>query len=1064
MSLPDLSSLVTGGLAEKITAGARAVEGEHKPVTVLFVDVKGSMDLAARLDDEEWHATIDGLYSVLCSAVHRYEGTVGQFTGDGIMALFGAPVAHEDHPVRACLAALDLLDATAQFADEVRREHDVELAVRLGLNSGEVVLGRIGDDLRLEHTAVGHTVGLAQRMEQLATPGTACLSENTAKLLSNRFELKDRGPVPVKGVSAPVRIYELGPVRRVADTPEAAGRTARFVGREHELSVLQEALPGALAGEGCVVGITGEPGVGKSRLCQEFLREQSEVPVYSAQGVAHGQAAPFVPVLQLLRAFYGVDERDPPDVVRARIRDRLAGLDGSFEAELPLVYELLGVADPDQPLPVMDPEARQRQLLSLVGRQVRAAGRTSPSIVLLEDLHWFDQASAAVVGEIARSVEGTRTLVLATFRPGFSAAWMSDQAYRQLELEGLDDSSSSELVQALVGAGDSLQRLSRLIFERAEGNPFFVEELIQTLAETDHLEGEPGAYRLVRPVESELLPATVQALLAARIDRQGDDQKRLLQSAAVIGRAFTETLLRAVTELTHEDIRGTMADLKAAQLVVDWGQDHERAYAFKHALTQQVAYRSLLGPQRAILHARVAEASETEFAGSLDGHSALISHHWERARDPLRAGRWAARAAGWAGFASPLVAARQWRRVVELSRGAEMSEEQIQLGLTSRAMVMAFAWRQGLPEGQSLDEFEHELDILRDEGLGLAEAAGQRSAGVLMRGLHAGVHMFLGHLEEGWEKGMQLIELARSIGDIAVELTVCPLPLWSAATLGRWEDVERLADHELTLCASDPTLGGGPVVVCPGAWIRVVRGYAHVYAGRPAQAMAELEEAISIARTHDDVEVPGWAYLWLAHAAHFLSLDDRFVLELAEEAMSLAKRAATAYSRGWAHCTYGLALLHAGKWSAAQNALDEALHIWRPRRIGTISEPLALAYLSRAELGAGRSRDAVTTAKEAIAKARAIGTMAYEIDAQLALARAVLAEAGRSGSPTAEAALQRADKLVQITGSTTLRPDILIAQADLAEVQSDSDGRNRALRSAELLRRDLQGASLDASH
>jgi tetratricopeptide (TPR) repeat protein len=555
------------------------------------------------------------------------------------------------------------------------------------------------------------------------------------------------------------------------------------------------------------------------------------------------------------------------------------------------------------------------------------------------------------------------------------------------------------------------------------------------------------------------LPATVQALLAARIDRQAESEKVVLQAAAVIGRSFRETLLREVTGLSEHELGKRLASLQSAQLMTGSQAAMERELSFKHALTQQVAYRSLLTPQRATLHARVAGALQAQFSDSLDEHAALISHHWERAGDKLKAAGWGARAAGWAGFTNPLEADRHWRRVIALTDSPPPSPEAMRLALTARVMLLTFAWRQGVPEGHSPGEFERQVDRLCEEGQELARAAGDPSVETLLVALRAGFRCFSGRLEEGREQGLATIEMARSIGDVGLELALCPLPLWAAATLGRWHEVDALAKHERALCQDDPTLGGGPVLTCPGAWIRVVHGLYRVYAGRPGEAQHDLRDAIRLGREHNDVEAPAWAQLWLVHAAYFLGMDPEVVLELAREAMGMADRTATAYSRGWAHCAWGLALIHAREWAAAQDALRECLSIWGPRKIGTISEPLALAYLSRAELGQGNVDDAVAIAQDAIAKAMAIGARPYEIDGQLSLAHALLAQ--HQPSEAIDAALSRAEALVSSTGSITLQPQVLLVRASLAVLQGDRQGCEQALQAANTLRLEMGATNLE---
>src|SRR5262245_34814425 len=415
-------------LAEKILGSRSALEGERKQVTVLFADVKGSMELAEQVDPEEWHTILDRFFQLLVAGVHRFEGTVNQFTGDGIMALFGAPIAHEDHAQRACWAALHLQESVRAYADELRRTRGLNFSVRMGLNSGDVVVGTIGDDLRMDYTAQGHTVGLAQRTEQLAEAGRTYLTEHTAALVGGYFRLRGLGAFMLKGVRHPIHIHELegaGAWRTRLDVARARG-FSRFVGRADEMAAVEAAMARVFDGQGRVIGVVGEPGVGKSRLCHEVterVRAQG-VRVHTAHCVAHGKMIPFLPVLELLRDFFGLTEQDGDEAARRKIAGTLLLLDQALTDALPLVFDFLGVADPADPSPRMEPEARQRRLFALARQVTQARSRREPSLLLWEDLHWIDAGSAPFVETLVDAVGGTRTLLLVTFRPQYHAGWM----------------------------------------------------------------------------------------------------------------------------------------------------------------------------------------------------------------------------------------------------------------------------------------------------------------------------------------------------------------------------------------------------------------------------------------------------------------------------------------------------------------------------------------------------------------------------------------------------------------------------------------------------------------
>jgi class 3 adenylate cyclase len=501
----DPRALTPDHLAEKIRRGRSAVEGERKQVTVLFADVQGSMELTEGSDAEQWRRVMNGFFAILCDGVHRFEGTVDKFTGDGVMALFGAPIAHEDHAQRACYAALHLRDELAAHAAELRRTEGLNISMRIGVNSGEVVVGTIGEDLDMDYTAVGHTVGLAQRMESLAEPGKVYLSRYTAALVDGYLEFDDLGEFQVKGVSHPLHVYELtapGVARGRLDVSRARG-FSRFVGRDEEMRLLERVLEEALAGEAAVIGIVGEAGVGKSRLCHEFAKRcrGRGIPVYHAVGQAHARSVPLLPVLHLMRGYFEITDQDSDQTARERIAGKLLLLDDGFADDLPLIFELLSIPDPERPPPRMDPEARQRPILDAIRRLIRAQSAREPGVNLFEDLHWIDPASEAFLANQIEAIRGTRSITIVNFRPEYHAPWMSKSYYRQIALAPLGPEATQQLLAGLLGSHPSLAGLDELIRERTAGNPFFIEEVVQSLVEAGDLDGEPGAYRLVRMVD-----------------------------------------------------------------------------------------------------------------------------------------------------------------------------------------------------------------------------------------------------------------------------------------------------------------------------------------------------------------------------------------------------------------------------------------------------------------------------------------------------------------------------------------------------------------------------------
>ena len=647
----DPRSYTPKHLADKILQSKSALEGERKQVTVLFADIKGSMDMQEGIDAEDWHRIMDRFFEILTDGVHRFEGTVNQYTGDGIMALFGAPIAHEDHAQRACYAALRIRDGLRRFADELCTEHGIEFQTRIGLNSGDVIVGKIGNDLRMDYTAQGQTVGLASRVEQLAEPGRSYLTGHTARLVEGFFQLRDLGEFEIKGVAEPIRVHELegvGSVRSRLDISRARG-FSRFVGRVDKMATLEGALRRAREGHGQVVGVVGQEGVGKSRLCLQFVEQcrARGIRVLEAHCPAHGKTVPLLPILELLRNSFGITAEDTDQAAREKIAGRLLLLDRAFDDVLPLVFDFLGVPDPEKPPLQMDPEARQRQLYGFVRRLVQARSEREPAVLLFDDIQWIDEGSDAYLTQLVEATSGTRTLLLANFRPEYHAEWMGKSDYQQLPLSPLGPEAIDELLHELLGSDPTLAGLYDRIRERTGGNPFFIEEVVQSLAESESLSGARGAYRLLTPIEELAIPATVQAVLAARIDRLPEREKQVLQTAAVataVDKRFSESLLGQVAGMLVPDLAAALSRLQADEFIKEEALYPEMEYAFKHPLTQQVAYDSQLSERREQIHSAVARVLEELPTERLDAQAALIAYHWKRAREEGKAGDWQIRA------------------------------------------------------------------------------------------------------------------------------------------------------------------------------------------------------------------------------------------------------------------------------------------------------------------------------------------------------------------------------------------------------------------------------------
>jgi class 3 adenylate cyclase len=585
-------------LVEKILTSKSALEGERKHVTVVFADIKGSMELLANRDPEEARQILDPVLECMMAAVHRYEGTVNQVLGDGIMALFGAPLAHEDHAVRACYAALAMQEAIRRYSVEVRRTRGVEVQSRVGLNSGEVVVRAIGNDLHMDYSAIGQTTHLAARMEQLATPGSIRLTAETLRLAEGALQVTALGPVPVKGLAEPVEVFELvgaSTLRRRLQVAATRGLT-RFVGRQWELDALQQALAHAEAGYGQVVALIGEAGVGKSRLVYEFVHSHHTQGwlVLESASVSYGKATPYFPVIDLLKRYSHAEDHDETRTIQAKVTGQVLTLDPALQDVIPALLSLLDALPEDSPFRTLDPPQRRQRTLDALKRVLLRESQEHPLLLVFEDLHWIDSETQALLETLVESLPTARVLLLVNYRPEYQHGWGSKTYYTQIRLDVLPPASAGAFLQVLLGDDPGLTSLKRLLIARTAGNPFFLEESVRTLAETGVLVGQPGAYRLVQALPTIQVPATVQAVLAARIDRLPAEEKQLLQTAAVIGPEVPFPLLQAIAEVSEDILHRGLTHLQAAELLYEKHLFPERAYTFKHALTHEVAYGGLL--------------------------------------------------------------------------------------------------------------------------------------------------------------------------------------------------------------------------------------------------------------------------------------------------------------------------------------------------------------------------------------------------------------------------------------------------------------------------------------
>jgi len=964
---PTPESYTPKHLAERILTSRSALEGERKQVTVLFADLKGSMELLADHDPEDARKILDPVLERMMEAVHRYEGTVNQVMGDGIMALFGAPLAHEDHAVRACYAALRMQESVKRYSEETRRETGAPVSIRVGLNSGEVVVRSIGSDLRMDYTAVGQTTHLAARMEQAALPESIVIAPATLRLAEGYIDVRSLGPILVKGVSEPVEAFELsgaGPVRSRLQAMTARA-LSRFVGRDAELEHLGRALRQAGDGHGQVVAVTGEPGIGKSRLFYEFSRSHHAADwlVLESGSVSYGKTTPYLAVVDLLKTYFKIGDRDDQRQVREKITGKLLTLDRALEPSVPAFLALFDVPVDDPEWHASDPPQRRHRTLEALKRLFLAESRVQPLLLIFEDLHWVDSETQILLDTLIESLPAARILVLVNYRPEYQHAWSHKTYYMQLHIDPLPGKSAEEFLGALLGPDVGLDPLRKLLIERTEGNPFFLEESVRALVETGALTGERGAYRAGWAVQRLEIPATAQAILAARIDRLASGRKQVLQAASVIGKDVPFPLLHAVAEEEEEDaLRRALADLQATEFIYETRLFPDVEYTFKHALTHEVTYGTLLQDRRRTIHAKIVVAMEQLYRDRLGEQMELLAHHavrgevWEKAVVYLReAGTKAFVRSANADAVSYLT--RGLEIVALLPEGADRERHELALLLALGPAIQAL---KGLEAPEAERVFGPAGELSRRAGE--TGPAFQALWGQWM------VSAGLGRVGDARPIGGELLSLAEQSHDRALLLQAHHAMWETSFWLGELSAAEHHIRQRISLY--DPEqhrplafLYGGHD---PGVCCRQFSIWAHWLSGRPIQAGTASQAAIGLAEQLAHPPSLAQALTWTCvllfferngPAAGYLA---RRLVDLATERELPAWRAAGMIIDGWSRS-------EGGDGGAGIEQIREGLVA--ARKTGTLMplEPLYLMFLVDSCVRHGRAEEGLRATDDALA-------------------------------------------------------------------------------------------------
>jgi len=992
-----------------------AKPAEYKQVTVLFADVVHSMDIAAAVGAERLREIMADLADRCAAVVRRYGGTVDKFTGDGIMAVFGAPIALEDHAIRACLAALGVQEEAKRLAVDVAERDGVDLQLRVGLNSGEVIAGEIGSG-PFGYTAVGEQVGMAQRMESVAPPGGVMLTASTVRLVEGAATLGDSELVQIKGANEPVVAHRLLSVHE--RQPAITHAESTLVGRRWEMSAVEGLLERAIDGHGAAVGVVGSPGIGKSRLVREVTAKAAarNVEVFNAFCESHTKQIPFHAVARLLRAATGVEGLDAT-AARAHIRDRNRDADPE---DLLLFDDLLGIADPDMALPKIDPDARRRRLTALVN--TAALARENPAVYVIEDAHWIDEVSESMIADFLTVIPQTPKLVLITYRPEYRGALSQVADAQTIALAPLRDSETAALVSELLGPDPSVRGLAQTIAEKAAGNPFFAEEMVRDLAERGVLSGHRSAYLSTAEVAEVTVPATLQATIAARIDRLNPKAKRTLSAAAVVGSRFGLDLLTVL---------GTgpvVADLVSAQLIDQVSFTRQPEYVFHHPLIRTVAYQSQLKSDRAELHRRVADAIQSRNPAAAEENAALIAEQLQAAGDPHAAYGWHMRAATWATNRDIAAARLSWERAQTIADALPADDPgRAAMRIAPRTMLCGIAWR------AHMDVAGARFDELRE----LCTAAGDKaSLAIAMAGLVID-HAFRDRVREASQLASEAMALIESIGDPTLAVGLSLGPIYAKLESAELSDVLRWSQRVIDLADGDPSKGN-LLFGSPLALAFTTRALARFCLGR-AGWRDDLRHGLAMARSADPVSyatVVGYVYVWVLPYG-VLRPDDSAMREI-EDALQIAERSGDDLAVAVAQGTLGVALVHRptdAERDRGQKLLAEVSEVLMRRRHNLCDRPLIDVYSAREAARCGDRAEALPLMLAAVDHLFRQGRLLiHGVAATGVLVEALLDRRADGDVAEAEAAIERltaapADEGLVIREIWLLRLRALLASA-----------------------------------
>jgi class 3 adenylate cyclase/tetratricopeptide (TPR) repeat protein len=980
----------------QLLASKAVIEGERKQVTVLFADLRGSMELIADHDPEDARNILDPVLALIMDAVHRYEGTVNQLMGDGLMALFGAPIAHEDHAVRACHSALKIQESVERFAIDLRARSGMDVQLRVGLNSGEVVVRSIRNDLRMDYSAVGKTTHLAARMEQLARPGTILITDATLRSVEGLVDVKPLGAVPIKGLEQPIPVYELLAARHARtrfQTAAAAKNLSRFVGRAAELTILHNTLTRAYKGNGQIISLVGEPGIGKSRLAHEFghsLRTDGWIYL-EARSLSYGKQTPYLPLVSLLKSYFHLNLSDSILEIRKKVEERLRLLDHDIAHITPGILWLLDASHEDPDWSALDAVMRRQRVFDALKWLLLRQSQVRPLLIVFEDLQWIDLETQTALDVIVDMIPTVRILLLVTYRTEYDHRWTGRTYYTQVRVDPLPPETTEGFLDALLGLDLTLSSVKRILIERAEGNPFFLEESVRALVENGTLLGEQGAYRLVSPVNEVDIPRSVQAVLSARIDRLQPAEKEVLQAAAVVGKDVPLDILRLVAGGTTKELHRRLRTLQAAEFLYET-RISPCEYTFKHSLTHDVAYAGLLQGHRTAIHAATVQAIEELYPERLAEHVEMLARHalrgelWEKSVKYLR------QAGNAAAMRSAYRDAATWHRsAINALERLPTNSDRVALGIDLRFDLYGAI----LPQGDHGPVFE----VLK-EAEKLGACLGDKKRLARTHGYLAMAFWWTANYAEAIDVGQRAFASARTIGRRDLGAVGLVAKGWSHYSLGQFALARDVLEQVLQFAKEEPK--------------RFT-----IYRGTPSLTVM--------------------AFSWLAFCDAEQGDFDRG-LRYAEEAVRLAEEADQPWSRAAAYHSLGRLLTRRASVHDAITVLERGLRLCETCDIQSWHTTLAWGLGYAYSLG-GDSGRGMALLEQAVREAAAASCLAHQSLRIGSLAEAKLLNGNVS---SAIGLCQEALNLAQNHRERFAEGHILRVLGDAA-TNTGSDGAARAL-------------------